>query len=42
MTSRDRWVLFFAALVAIAAAIFGAWFSSRVMQGKPKTEQAPR
>jgi hypothetical protein len=40
MTSRDKQVLFFAALVAIAAAVFGAFFSSRVKLEPPKTEQA--
>ena len=42
MTSRDKWVLFFAALVAVVAAVFGAWFSSRVKLEKPKMEQTTR
>ena len=39
MTPGDRRVLFFVAVVALAAAVFGAWFSSRVKLTPPKTEQ---
>ena len=42
MTSRDKWVLTFAALVAIAAAVIGAFFSSRVKLEAPRPEQTRR